>query len=248
MISEQASGKRLLECGGATEKLTSLLAADGWECSQIDITNEGPLLARSEFANCGLSGTLATADVCQLPFADDTFDVVTSHGLLDLMPEIAPPISEMIRVLKPTGFFVSSFFPRRSSVQTVTSSLAASMRALNNLLRSGKTIRPTSDPAAYEVFRNSFPLEDYLNVCREAGLCDMVGTGVWPLPLVRLPTPLMPGYLRLLRKVEPQWCAFNRSQSAWTARWGAMLAVYGHKTSRNSPDTAQSENSGQLEN
>jgi len=38
-----------------------------------------------------------------LPFADDTFDVVISNGVINLIPDKETALSEIIRVLKPAG-------------------------------------------------------------------------------------------------------------------------------------------------
>lgn len=38
-----------------------------------------------------------------LPFADDTFDVVISNGVINLIPDKEAALSEIIRVLKPAG-------------------------------------------------------------------------------------------------------------------------------------------------
>ena len=38
-----------------------------------------------------------------LPFADDTFDVVISNGVINLIPDKEAAMSEIIRVLKPAG-------------------------------------------------------------------------------------------------------------------------------------------------
>ena len=38
-----------------------------------------------------------------LPFTDDTFDVVISNGVINLIPDKEAAMSEIIRVLKPTG-------------------------------------------------------------------------------------------------------------------------------------------------
>jgi SAM-dependent methyltransferase len=231
LLARLAPGKRLLECGGATGRLTARLAASGWECTQIDITREGPVLARERFAAEGVKGLFATADVRRLPFRDASFDVVTSHGLLDLMPDIDAPIGEMSRVLKPNGLFVASFFPKRFSVQSLADSGIRAARGVGSLV-SGRRGASRSDdlPTFGNVFRNSYPLDVYLAACREAGLTGLVGKGIWPFPmLLSLPDPVMRGYLWLGRTFEPQWRAFNRSNSPWTAKWGAMLAVHGTK-------------------
>jgi len=230
LLTRLAPGRCLLECGGATGVLTAVMAARGWQCTQIDITREGPLLARERFRAEGVVGMFATANVCRLPFADGTFDVVTSHGLLDLMPDIGTPIAEMTRVLKPGGLFVSSFFPRRRSIQSLANAGLQAARFVRQLFSwSGGENAVPAGPAFDSVFRNNYSLAAYLQTCRAAGLTEIVGKGFMPLPVVPLPESIMHKYVWLAGKLEPQWRAFNKSASSWTAKWGVMLAIYGVK-------------------
>jgi ubiquinone/menaquinone biosynthesis C-methylase UbiE len=48
-----------------------------------------------------------------LPFSDDTFDVVISNGVINLMPEKEAAMSEIIRVLKPAGRLMVDYRCRR---------------------------------------------------------------------------------------------------------------------------------------
>lgn len=50
-----------------------------------------------------------------LPYEDSTFDVVTSTGVLEHVPDDAGSIREVFRVLKPGGTFVITLLPNRYS-------------------------------------------------------------------------------------------------------------------------------------
>ena len=52
-----------------------------------------------------------------LPFADDTFDVVISNGVINLIPDKEAAMSEIIRVLKPAGRLMVADQVAASSVQ-----------------------------------------------------------------------------------------------------------------------------------
>lgn len=231
-LTRRAPGRRLLECGGATGRLPVVLANDGWHCTLVDITQEGPLLARARFEQAHQKGWFVRGDVFALPFADETFDVVFSSGLLDVLPSIETAIREMTRVLRPGGLFVAASNPRRRSVQTVSEGVAAWAARMR------RRIRPRSDPGnrpqagARPVFRNDFSLAAHLAACREAGLEDTHGHGVGLLPVVALRAPLMRAYVRMTRSLAPLCVRFNWSEAPWTAKWGVMLAVYGLKTPR----------------
>jgi SAM-dependent methyltransferase len=235
-LDRHATGRRFLECGGATGRLPLQLTREGWHCTLVDVTTEGPLLARERFARARASAWFVTGDVFHLPFADETFDVVYSSGLLDVLPDIASAIREMTRVLRPGGLFVASSNPRRRSVQTVAeAALSLARDARHRLTRRRQRERPSLDslgsprPTPIPLFRNDYSLEAHLAACREAGLRHIRGHGVGLLPVVPLPGPLMRGYTRLTRLLTPLCLRFNRSESAWTARWGVMLAIHGRK-------------------
>jgi SAM-dependent methyltransferase len=50
-----------------------------------------------------------------LPFDDECFDVVTSNGVLEHVPEDAESVGEIYRVLKPDGMFLIACLPNRAS-------------------------------------------------------------------------------------------------------------------------------------
>jgi ubiquinone/menaquinone biosynthesis C-methylase UbiE len=240
-LNRHATGRRILECGGATGRLPLLLARQGWQCTLVDITTEGPLLARERFERGHQRGGFVTGDVLHLPFADQSFDVVYSNGLLDVLPDIKAATREMTRVLRPGGLFVAAANPRRLSVQTLTERSLSLVRKARRLLRRNPDRAYPSTPTAAPVFRNDYSLEAYLAACKEAGLQDIRGHGVGLLPVVALPGSLMRRYVQLARMLAPLHLRFNWSESAWTAGWGVMLAFYGHRSgtsTRPSPERA----------
>jgi SAM-dependent methyltransferase len=78
-----------------------------------------------------------------LPYGDDTFDVVTSNGVLEHVPQDARSIGEIHRVLKPGGMFVIACLPNRASyteaIQRWTGNLAHdrlyTVRSTRSMLR-----------------------------------------------------------------------------------------------------------------
>lgn len=53
------------------------------------------------------------ADIQELPFKDESFDVVIANHMLYHIPDINKAIKEVFRVLKPKGSFYSSTFSRK---------------------------------------------------------------------------------------------------------------------------------------
>lgn len=70
-----------------------------------ELRGAGPLEARP-----------VLGDARTLPFADATFDVVLSGGLLEHFRDPAPVLAEMARILRPGGLFYADIVPRKVSL------------------------------------------------------------------------------------------------------------------------------------
>lgn len=94
---------RLLEigCGMGTDLLQ--FARGGAEVTGIDLTARSIEISRQHFAVYGARGDFAISDCETLPFADDSFDVVYSNGVLHHTPDTAGAVREVHRVLRPGG-------------------------------------------------------------------------------------------------------------------------------------------------
>lgn len=60
-----------------------------------------------------------SGDALSLPFADGSFDLVLSGGLLEHFRDPEPVLAEMVRVLKPGGTFYADVVPRKFSFYRV---------------------------------------------------------------------------------------------------------------------------------
>jgi ubiquinone/menaquinone biosynthesis C-methylase UbiE len=70
----------------------------------IDMTPEMLTKARAAAAEMGAANVeFVAADAERLPFAGDSFDVVISNGVIDLIPDKDSVFSELFRVLVPGG-------------------------------------------------------------------------------------------------------------------------------------------------
>ena len=100
-----APGKKILECGAGSAKLSLYMAKKGYECWMID-NSEGALEAgRKNFSKENLKGNFLVEDVDYLSFNDNTFDIVYSGGMLQHFEDVFPSMKEMIRVTKKGGIF-----------------------------------------------------------------------------------------------------------------------------------------------
>ena len=100
-------GERVLDLGSGAGT-DSLVAAEmvGREgcVTGIDMTPE--MLGRARAAAAELQAEnveFVEADAERLPFADESFDVVISNGVIDLIPDKDAVFAELFRVLRPGG-------------------------------------------------------------------------------------------------------------------------------------------------
>jgi SAM-dependent methyltransferase len=106
-LGRLSSGERVLDvgCGAGTDTLVAaqMVAPEG-HVTGIDMTPE--MLAKARAAATEMNAAnveLVEGDVEQLPFADESFDVVISNGVIDLIPDKDAVFSELFRVLRPGG-------------------------------------------------------------------------------------------------------------------------------------------------
>ncbi len=104
----------LLEIGCSMGTDLLQFAKRGMKVTGIDLTEEGIALAEKRFALYNLPADLKVDDAENLSFADNTFDVVYSFGVLHHTPDTQKSIDEILRVLKPTGLAVIMLYNRRS--------------------------------------------------------------------------------------------------------------------------------------
>lgn len=100
-------GERVLDVGcgtGLDMILTSRLAGPSGLVCGIDLTPEMVEKARANFVRAGTNNTNAlVAGSEAIPYDDNTFDVVTSNGVLNLSPLKEQSLHEIFRVLRPAG-------------------------------------------------------------------------------------------------------------------------------------------------
>lgn len=99
-------GKRVLEIGPGAGGHSALFARHGAQMTSVDITFAR---ARATARKFELLGDLASGcgalqgDAERMPFADASFDIVYSNGVLHHTPDTDRAVREVYRVLKPGG-------------------------------------------------------------------------------------------------------------------------------------------------
>lgn len=113
---ERHSGKRVLEIGVGLGADHQRWAQAGAQLSGIDLTERAVEMTRKRFDLFNLKSDLRVADAENLPFADSTFDVVYSWGVLLYCPDMYRAIAEVRRVLKPNGTALIMLYHKYSFV------------------------------------------------------------------------------------------------------------------------------------
>ena len=133
-----ARGLKVLEIGCGLGTDGAQFAEAGADYTGVDLTEAAVELARKRFELFDLKGKFETADAENLPFADESFDLVYSHGVLHHTPETEKAIKEIHRVLRPGGRAVVMLYHRDSYNYRINISVLR--RAGARLLRSDKGI------------------------------------------------------------------------------------------------------------
>jgi len=107
--------KRVLEIGLGEGADAERLIKSGAHWSGVDLTTESVERVRARLTLRNLPhDELRQGSVLALPFADDSFDMVFSHGVLHHVPDINQAQSEIHRVLRPSGELVIMVYARWS--------------------------------------------------------------------------------------------------------------------------------------
>ncbi|MEY3143998.1 MAG: hypothetical protein RLY21_2491 [Planctomycetota bacterium] len=100
---DRCAGLKALEIGVGLGADHQSFAEGGADLHGIDLTPRAIEHTTRRLGLFGLSSTLAVGDAENLPFADNTFDLVYSWGVLHHSPNTPRAFQEVLRVLKPGG-------------------------------------------------------------------------------------------------------------------------------------------------
>ena len=228
---QYAPGNTLLECGCGTATLSRYMTQRNFKCTMLDSSKKAIEIAKAGFAARSLSGTFCVGDIKHIEFEDNSFDIVYSGGVLEFLEDIEKPIAEMVRVLKPGGFFAVSMVPRKFSIQTIGDLQRTAAHFIQNIAVGkfkGSFKGMHLVPSNYHV--NNFPLSRYVKSCQEAGLVNVKGLNSSPFPALALPDSLSKSYARFLYSNINTWRKFNELSSSGWRRWvGITYTLYGTK-------------------
>ncbi|GAW29465.1 glycosyltransferase [Carboxydocella sp. ULO1] len=97
LVSE---GACLLEVGSGSGEISAALAQNGYECTLLDASDVALNLSKLLFENNNCKGNFVKGDLFNLPFPDESFDIVWNSGVLEHFDdvEIVAALREMRRV------------------------------------------------------------------------------------------------------------------------------------------------------
>src|SRR5256886_13888414 len=102
-----APGERVLDLGsgaGTDSLIAAQMVGEQGKATGIDMTPQMLAKARAAAAELGAANVeFVEAEAEQLPFPDESFDVVISNGVIDLIPDKDAVFAELHRVLVPGG-------------------------------------------------------------------------------------------------------------------------------------------------
>jgi SAM-dependent methyltransferase len=108
---------RLLDAGCGPGVMADVLLSRGFEYDGIDRSEAMIATARERYLD-DPRPRFQVADIQDLPFDADSFDVVLALGVLEYISNLEQAMDEIVRVLRPHGVFVFSMLNRSSPYRT----------------------------------------------------------------------------------------------------------------------------------
>ena len=121
---DKFSGKALLDVGCGNGFVAVGYARFGAHVTAVDLTTKAVELTKQRFKVYGIDADkgghhFLQANAESLPFADESFDVVTCYGVIHHTTDTARAIDEIFRVLKPGGQLRLMVYHRNSVIYRV---------------------------------------------------------------------------------------------------------------------------------
>lgn len=114
MEFDNYQGKKVLEIGGGLGTDLAQFAKSGADVTDIDFSVGHLRHAQRNFVLRDLSGDFHIGDAEALPYADNSFDLVYSNGVIHHTPQTQNVVDEILRVLRPGGKIICMVYAQNS--------------------------------------------------------------------------------------------------------------------------------------
>lgn len=167
----------VLEVGCGRGSLSAHYAADGYNCTLLDTSDQIIRTAQQIFDENSLKASFYVGDAENLPFDDNSYNIVTSIGLLEHFDDPTLVIKEKLRVTKKGGWVINYIVPRkRVGVQK----WAYLPNFLLSLFSGLKLKSSSKDP----VYRTKNAIQDYLRFASSLDYSDIFVSGTYTYPMI----------------------------------------------------------------
>lgn len=197
-----SSGEKLLDIGCNWGRWSVAASRKGYDVTGLDPTLGAIFAAKRVCGDLGATARFVCGDGRFLPFADNTFDVVFSFGVLQHLSkaDVRQAVSEIARVLKPGG---------KSLVQMPN---AFGVRSIYQQAR--RRFRQARD---FDV--RYWSPEELDRTFGAIGPCEMTVDGYFGLGIQAQDAPLLPPHYRAVVQASEALRSLSKSQ-----RWMRMFA------------------------
>ncbi len=214
--------KKMLEVGAGSAYVSLYFAKRGFDSTCLDINSKILKIAENNFEKEKAKGKFVVGNAEKLPFEDNSFDIVSSFGLMEHFPDPTLAFSEMKRVLKPGGIFFADIVPNRFSVQTLGNIFNFLVTLPFSYKKAIRNFRPL-------YFESSMNYREYKDIIEKVGIKNLKVRGNRPWPRLTLPKSLDKIYTLIIKPTLPLWKKFDRWDSDIPRFWGAGLWFWGVK-------------------
>jgi SAM-dependent methyltransferase len=159
--------KKVLEIGLGQGAESEQLIRRGARWSGLDLTAESVARVGARLTLRDLPyDDLKQGSALEIPYPDNSFDIVFSHGVLHHIPDIRTAQREIHRVLKPGGTLVAMLYARRSlnfqlSIRVVRRAVLATAYPLRNKVPFKGMLRQHLDNAERVGLRSYLDIETF---------------------------------------------------------------------------------------
>jgi len=231
LIKERTNGKEILECGSGSGIFSRYMSQHGYVCTLVDNSIDALNLSKVKFDESQHKASFIKSDINNLPFKDNSFDIIFSAGVIEYFSNVENITHEMVRVLRPGGVIVAAMVPRKFSIQSIADVQRFIVFLIYKLLNfhNKKIISFNSAiPKNYKL--NNFKIKHYVNIFKNTNdLNNVVGFVITPFPNLTLPKKIYFYYVAFLKKSLPFWKNFNKKTTFLNKIIGISYLVIGTK-------------------